>query len=280
MMAKSSSINWKEIADELEHAPDNFLQTASKLWRSKLAKKPHLEPQKLGKYTPKDTEQQARWKAAHDLATDELLYFGEFRDKGEHIRLLQHVKIVNRTAKQIHIVAAYTLYHSKKSDNSGPTAWSTSPGGGLFGDFYTNWKPVTRYRLRQISKANLYNPDVLKIPQKGDSNKECIAHMQGWKRLCSVCLFANEGEYADWHIARYEDAEENVESPHANTCGIYKTAPDFYTMLGLSTDASQKEIKAAYKQKAMKHHPDRGGSAIEFHKVKVAYEALCENRSG
>ena len=284
-MMKRSSINWKAVADELERAPDNFLQAASKLWLGRLAGKQRQPSQKSGKKVlgdnlRKDAEQQARWKAAHDSAVDELLYSGKFKDKGEHIQLLQHVRVVNRTAKQIHIVAAYTLYYSSMRNNSGPVAWSTSQAGGLFGNFYTGWKPVTRYRLRRVPKANLYNPEVLEIPGSGKSGEERNVHMQEWKHLCGVCLFANEGEYAEWHLVRYEDTMGNIEAPHLEGSEIRKAPPESHTMLGLSVDASQTEIKAAYKRMAMKHHPDRGGNATEFRKVRVAYEVLSDNKRG
>lgn len=35
----------------------------------------------------------------------------------------------------------------------------------------------------------------------------------------------------------------------------------FYTLLGVAKDADQAEIKKAYRQAALKHHPDRGGNA-------------------
>lgn len=47
-------------------------------------------------------------------------------------------------------------------------------------------------------------------------------------------------------------------------------------VLGVPPTATQEEIKAAYRRLAMKHHPDRGGSADEFQKIKTAYEQLTK----
>ncbi|NOI65728.1 DnaJ C-terminal domain-containing protein [Vibrio sp. 99-8-1] len=55
---------------------------------------------------------------------------------------------------------------------------------------------------------------------------------------------------------------------------------DFYSVLGVSKDASEKEIKKAYKKLAMKYHPDKnpGDATAEanFKEVKEAYEVLTD----
>ncbi len=51
-------------------------------------------------------------------------------------------------------------------------------------------------------------------------------------------------------------------------------APDPFTTLGLSRNASQEEIRRAYRQKVREVHPDQGGSPEEFKKVQAAYESL------
>ena len=49
---------------------------------------------------------------------------------------------------------------------------------------------------------------------------------------------------------------------------------DHYSTLGVSRDASQEEIKKAYRKLAMTHHPDKGGNPAEFQKINDAYEVL------
>jgi curved DNA-binding protein len=51
---------------------------------------------------------------------------------------------------------------------------------------------------------------------------------------------------------------------------------DYYTTLGISKNASEAEIKSAYRKMAMKHHPDRGGDEKKFKEVTEAYETLSD----
>ena len=54
---------------------------------------------------------------------------------------------------------------------------------------------------------------------------------------------------------------------------------DYYTVLGLNRDASDDDIKKAYRKLAMKHHPDRNpekGAEESFKEAKEAYEILSD----
>lgn len=48
-------------------------------------------------------------------------------------------------------------------------------------------------------------------------------------------------------------------------------------ILGVESSATQEEIKTAYRRLASKHHPDKGGDADEFKKIKAAYEKLSSS---
>lgn len=55
---------------------------------------------------------------------------------------------------------------------------------------------------------------------------------------------------------------------------------DFYEVLGVNRDASDEEIKKAYRKLAMKHHPDRNPdnakAEAQFKEAKEAYEMLSD----
>ncbi len=51
---------------------------------------------------------------------------------------------------------------------------------------------------------------------------------------------------------------------------------DYYSTLGVGRNASDDEIKKAYRKLAMKHHPDRGGDEATFKKISEAYDVLSD----
>src|SRR5919206_4838159 len=52
---------------------------------------------------------------------------------------------------------------------------------------------------------------------------------------------------------------------------------NYYQVLGVSRDASQSEIKNAYRKLAKDRHPDRpGGSEAEFNRLQEAHAVLAD----
>jgi len=54
---------------------------------------------------------------------------------------------------------------------------------------------------------------------------------------------------------------------------------NLYTILGVRPDASMADIKKAYRTKAGKSHPDKGGDPEEFRLVSHAYKILSEQQT-
>jgi curved DNA-binding protein CbpA len=53
---------------------------------------------------------------------------------------------------------------------------------------------------------------------------------------------------------------------------------DLYKLLGIERDATEDEIKAAYRDRAKKTHPDKGGDREEFERVTEASNVLLDPR--
>ncbi len=54
--------------------------------------------------------------------------------------------------------------------------------------------------------------------------------------------------------------------------------PDYYKTLGVSRNATQDEIKKAYRKLARTHHPDAGGDEAKFKEINEAYEVLSDEK--
>lgn len=50
----------------------------------------------------------------------------------------------------------------------------------------------------------------------------------------------------------------------------------YYDLLGVKKDATDKEIKKAYRKKALKEHPDKGGDEDKFKEITKAQTILLD----
>ena len=50
----------------------------------------------------------------------------------------------------------------------------------------------------------------------------------------------------------------------------------YYDLLGVPKTATEQEIKKAYRKKALKEHPDKGGDPEKFKELTAAYEVISD----
>ena len=71
-----------------------------------------------------------------------------------------------------------------------------------------------------------------------------------------------------------QQQQQQQQLPNHSLKKLPSTKLDPYKILGLSKQYDETSLKKAYLKKAMKVHPDRGGSKDEFQKVSIAYTVL------
>lgn len=87
-------------------------------------------------------------------------------------------------------------------------------------------------------------------------------------------------QYSDWTYRTYSTGGNPYSSPTPALANAYQT-------LGISPDASDSEVKSAYKRLAMKFHPDRFATSgqetqhkaeEQFKKINEAYQIIKKKR--
>lgn len=54
---------------------------------------------------------------------------------------------------------------------------------------------------------------------------------------------------------------------------------DYYAILGISSTATDKELKSAYRKTCLRMHPDKGGDKVKFQELQDAYARILEERA-
>lgn len=73
-------------------------------------------------------------------------------------------------------------------------------------------------------------------------------------------------------------SEVGGEQPHGSVTNR-KMGKDYYDILGIQKDASEEDIKKAYRKQALRYHPDKNkspGAEDKFKEIAEAYDVLSD----
>ena len=87
----------------------------------------------------------------------------------------------------------------------------------------------------------------------------------------------NENEFGEWTVNDPGTSTKAHLMLHLVILGKKETSD--YDTLGVKPNASTEEVKQAYRQMAIKYHPDKGGDPKKFQKIHDAYERILNGTS-
>jgi hypothetical protein len=88
------------------------------------------------------------------------------------------------------------------------------------------------------------------------------------------------GQYEDPVSSATGTGEQKSAAPASNApdADLLAREVDHYAVLGVTTDATEKQLKTAYRMRSLQFHPDRKqGNTAAFQRIAQAYEVLSDS---
>jgi hypothetical protein len=144
---------------------------------------------------------------------------------------------------------------------------------------------VTRTKRRRLiwcawwsgepSEAPFRPPDAWSGGARSEDEARALA-----ERAAGMPLLPIEGRWAGAWVRVRAGLPPFVERVAGAASSASPRPVDPHALLGVAPGAPLEEVKAAFRRKALEHHPDRGGDAAAFIAVKRAYDRIVRRRSG
>jgi hypothetical protein len=101
------------------------------------------------------------------------------------------------------------------------------------------------------------------------------------ERAAGMPLELVDGHWAGaWKRIRAGRAPFPTRAPRPASATEERARPaDPFAVLGVDASASLDDVKAAFRKRALEHHPDQGGSPESFMRIKRAYDAILRRRA-
>ena len=98
-------------------------------------------------------------------------------------------------------------------------------------------------------------------------------HMRSLEDAAAQVLLEHYRDYSRFFNATSENVASLLQLFWAQF-SAYEAKDEAFMVLGVSADASWSEIQSTYRALVAQHHPDRGGEASHFIRIREAYEKL------
>lgn len=162
------------------------------------------------------------------------------------------------------------------------------------GKLHEQLAAVLLYLLHYVPNDAILEDIAAKVFDDNDITTHCqeistivrqYYNMFGKKRESVATRDARDAEALGDLIAQFKQTVLDQPDVHSSRLWhkalVHRTVPSpvrkkFYVVLDIQTDATEAQIKAAYRKKARESHPDRGGDAQVFNGVTEAYNVLSD----
>jgi hypothetical protein len=122
------------------------------------------------------------------------------------------------------------------------------------------------FAVATLPGCNTCGGTALPLPCEACGEYSCLDHAfinRGMRMVCSQCVEALEVDFDDGDEAQVADTDaERVDWA--------------FSVLGLQKDSSEQDINKAFRELALKHHPDRGGDQQDFSRLQEAKEVAVK----
>jgi hypothetical protein len=142
---------------------------------------------------------------------------------------------------------------------------------------------VTRTKRRRLlwcawwsgppSEAPFRPPDAWSGGARTEDEARTLA-----ERAAGMPLSPVEGRWAGAWVRVRAGLPPFVDRVAGSVASASPRPVDPHALLGVAPGAPLEEVKAAFRRKALEHHPDQGGDAATFIAVKRAYDRIVRRR--
>jgi DnaJ-class molecular chaperone len=126
-----------------------------------------------------------------------------------------------------------------------------------------------------LSRGSLYLRKWLSLRRDRELWARYFHTSCSWGRICALYSHGHHQHHYDFH---HRNTYSDTKTKGSGGGGKHSEAPkDYYALLGVRRDASPEEIKQAYRNLALKYHPDRNPdpqAAEMFKQISHAYSVL------